>query len=69
MGEVEGEYDNTFPYVGLASIATNLREQKINTKRGVLVFQITLQLLNGTLKELWALAKTANDANATWIVI
>lgn len=56
-------------FLGLASIATNLREQKINTKRGILVFQTTLQLVNGTLKEHWALAKTANDANATWIVI
>lgn len=55
--------------VGFASIAANLRNEEVDTEGGIFVFQVRFDLINRSLKELGALAKTTNDANTACYVI
>ena len=54
-------------YVRLPGIAANLRNQKIDAKRRVLVFEVFLDLVNGLLQHLRVLAKPSNDADAACV--
>ena len=51
--------------VGLASISTDLGNQKVNTERSIFILEMSLDFINRTLKELGTLANTTNDTNAT----
>jgi len=53
--------------VGLARISTDLRKQKINTERSVLVLQEALELSNLLLEHVWRVADTSNDTETSGI--
>lgn len=39
-------YNSRMTYVGFAGVATNLREQKVDAKRRILIFQVRPDLVN-----------------------
>lgn len=50
-------------HIRLASTPSNLRNEKIDTERGILVIQKALQLVDGALKKFGALSNATNDSN------
>ena len=51
----------------LPRVAADLRDQKINTERRVLVLQEALQLCDLLPKHVWGVANTANDTNTSCV--
>lgn len=53
-------------YVGLPGVASYLRHQEIDTKRCVLVLEVALELVNGSLQDFGGLTVTSYDANSAY---
>lgn len=56
-------------YVSFAGIPTDLRYEKIHAERRILVFQVTLKLVDRSLKHLGTLINTADDANTAYTLM